>query len=248
MHDSYTLLELSKSVIARLSLLHTVDTTIKTGKNKLIINVNSYDFELSRSYDMVKDVRKTVCECKELEMFPVVLEPLDIDSYTERDVEEVSAAIDIFFIRNLLGLDPRLAICNKYYYLSKLFADLGYKIDLENYLAGLITPTEQGNLPSSDESSTIIIPISATEKASGQNKLLLAFLKDFEVEIFVLDYPINGCINSAEYDEESVKSYLFMHDYDFVESVKQFLHKYDNFKMLNAKIGYLKEEPKANNN
>ena len=135
MHDSYTLLELSKSVIARLSLLHTVDTTIKTGKNKLIINVNSYDFELSRSYDMVKDVRKTVCECKELEMFPVVLEPLDIDSYTERDVEEVSVAIDIFFIRNLLGLDPRLAICNKYYYLSKLFADLGYKIDLENYLA-----------------------------------------------------------------------------------------------------------------
>ena len=44
MHDSYTLLELSKSVIARLSLLHTVDNTIKTGKNKLIINVNGYDF------------------------------------------------------------------------------------------------------------------------------------------------------------------------------------------------------------
>lgn len=248
MHDSYTLLELSKSVIARLSLLHTVDNTIKTGKNKLIINVNGYDFELARSHDAVKDVRKTVCECKELEMFPVVLEPLDIDSYTERDVEKVSAAIDIFFISRYLGLDPRLAICNKYYYLRKLFLELGYDIDLENYLAGLITQTEQENSPSSYESSTITIPISATEKVSGQNKLLLAFLKDFEVEVFVLDYPINGCINSAEYDEESVKSYLFMHDYDFIESLKQFLHKYHSFKALDAKIGYLEEEPKANNN
>lgn len=248
MHDSYTLLELSKSIIARLSLLHTVDNTIKTGKNKLIINVNGYNFELSRSYDVVKDVRKTVCECKELEMFPVVLEPLDTDSYTERDAEEVAVAIDIFFIDRYLGLDPRLAICNKYYYLSKLFLELGYDIDLENYLAGLIAQTDQERTHSNNESSTITIPISATEKSSGQSKLLLAFLKDFEIEVFVLDYPINGLVNSLDYDEESIKSYLFMHDYDFIESIKQFLHKYDNYKIMNAKIGYLEEESKANNN
>ena len=217
----------------RLALVHDIDPKIRTSKNKLLFGVNGYDFELCRSIDKVKGIRKAVCECPSLDFFPVVFNPVDEDTYTEADVELLTNSIDTYFIETVLGLSPKSAICNRVYYLESALKPLGID-DFPAFLAGeVILQAEQRP---EEEDSRIILAIRAEEKDAPAAKLLLLFLDDFSLEIQVLDFPGNSLVNADDYEEDDIKSFYFPFSYDFEASIELFFSQFASICLLNYKL------------
>ena len=217
----------------RLALIHGIDPKIRTSKNKLLFGVNGYYFELCRSIDKVKGVRKTVCECPSLDFFPVVFTPMEEDTYTEADVELLTNSIDAYFIETALGLSAKSAICNRVFILENALKPLGI-IDFSSFLAG--EAVLQAKQRPDEEGSRIILAVRAEEKDASGAKLLLLFLDDFSLEIQVLDFPGNSLVNADDYDEDDIKSFYYPYSYDFEASVELFFSQFTSLCLLNHKI------------
>ena len=217
----------------RLALIHGIDPKIRTSKNKLLFGVNGYYFELCRSIDKVKDIRKAVCECPSLDFFPVVFNPVDEDTYTEADVELLTSSIDAYFIETALGLSPKSAICNRIYFHESALKPLGIE-DFPSFLAG--EAVLQAEQRPEEEGSRIILAVRAEEKDESGAKLLLLFLEDFSLEIQVLDFPGNSLVNADDYDEDDIKSFFYPYTYDFDASVELFFSQFTSLCLLNYKF------------
>lgn len=217
----------------RLALVHNLDPKIRSSKNKLIFGVNGYDFELCRSIDKIKGVRKAVCECPSLDFFPVVFTPVNEDTYTEADVELLTSSIDAYFIETALGLSSKSAICNRVFFLENALKPLGI-IDFPAFLAG--EAVLQAKERPDEEGSRIILAVRAEEKDESGAKLLLLFLEDFSLEIQVLDFPGNSLVNVDDYDEDVIKSFYFPYTYDFDASVELFFSQFTSLCLLNYKF------------
>ena len=233
MNETLNGAQLIEETQKRLALVHSVDPKIRASKNKLIFGVNGYDFELCRSIDKVKGVRKAVCECLSLDFFPVVFTPVDEDTYTEADVELLTSSIDAYFIETALDLSPKSAICNRIYFLESALKPLGID-DFPTFLAGeaVLQAKERPN----EEGSRIILAVRAEERETPAAKLLLLFLEDFSLEIQVLDFPGNSLVNVDDYDEDDIKSFYFPFSYDFEASVKLFFSQFASICLLNYKL------------
>lgn len=217
----------------RLALVHGINPKIRTSKNKLIFSVNGHDFELCRSVDKIKGVRKAVCECPGLDFFPVVFTPMDEDTYTEADVELLTSSIDAYFIETVLGLSPKFAICNRVYCLENALTPLCID-DFPSFLAG--EAVLQAEQRPDEEGSRIILAVKAEEKDAPAAKLLLLFLDDYSLEIQVLDFPGNSLVDVDEYEEDDIKSFYFTYSYDFEASVDLFFSQFASLCLLNHKI------------
>ena len=217
----------------RLALIHGIDPKIRTSKNKLLFGVNGYYFELCRSIDKVKDIRKAVCECPSLDFFPVVFNPVDEDTYTEADVELLTSSIDTYFIETVLGLSPKSAICDRVYFLESALKPLGIE-DFPSFLAG--EAVLQAEQRPEEEGSRIILAVKAEEKDAPAAKLLLLFLDDFSLEIQVLDFPGNSLVNADDYEEDDIKSFYFPFSYDFEASIELFFSQFASICLLNYKL------------
>lgn len=217
----------------RLALVHDIDPKIRTSKNKLLFGVNGYDFELCRSIDKVKGVRKAVCECPSLDFFPVVFNPVDEDTYTEADVELLTNSIDTYFIETVLGLSPKSVICNRAFCLDRALKPLGIE-DFPSFLAG--EAVLQAEQRPGEEGSRIILAVKAEEKDAPAAKLLLLFLDDFSLEIQVLDFPGNSLVNADDYEEDDIKSFYFPFSYDFEASIELFFSQFASICLLNYKL------------
>ena len=217
----------------RLALVHDMDPKIRTSKNKLLFGVNGYYFELCRSIDKKKGVRKAVCECPSLDFFPVVFNPVDEDTYTEADVDLLTNSIDTYFIETVLGLSPKSAICNRAFYLDRALKPLGIE-DFPSFLAG--ETVLQAEQRPGEEGSRIILAVKAEEKDAPAAKLLLLFLDDFSLEIQVLDFPGNSLVNADDYEEDEIKSFYFPFSYDFEASIELFFSQFASICLLNYKL------------
>ena len=217
----------------RLALVHYIDHKIRTSKNKLLFGINGYDFELCRSIDKVKGVRKAVCECPSLDFFPVVLNPVDEDTYTEADVELLTNSIDTYFIETVLGLSPKSAICNRAFCLDRALKPLGIK-DFPAFLAG--EAVLQAEQRPDEKGSRIILAVKAEEKDAPAAKLLLLFIDDYSLEIQVLDFPGNSLVNADDYEEDDIKSFYFPYTYDFETSIELFFSQFASICLLNYKL------------
>lgn len=217
----------------RLALVHDIDPKIRTSKNKLLFGVNGYDFELCRSIDKIKGVRKAVCECPDLDFFPVVFTPMEEDTYTEADVELLTSSIDTYFIETVLGLSPKSAICNRAFCLNRALKPFGIE-DFQSFLAG--EAVLQAEQRPEEEGSRIILAIRAEEKNAPAVKLLLLFLDDFSLEIQVLDFPGNSLVNADDYEEDDIKSFYFPFSYDFEASIELFFSQFASICLLNYKL------------
>ena len=233
MNETLNGAQLIEETQKRLALVHDIDTKIRTSKNKLLFCVNGYDFELCRSTDKIKGVRKAVCECPGLDFFPVVFTPMEEDTYTEADVELLTSSIDTYFIETVLGLSPKSAICNRAFCLNRALKPLGIE-DFQVFLAG--EAVLQAEQRPEEEGSRIILAVKAEERETPAAKLLLLFLDDYSLEIQVLDFPGNSLVDADDYDEDDIKSFYYPYSYDFEASVELYFRQFTSFCLLNYKL------------
>lgn len=236
----YSRYDLIREALNRLSLLHTSDYRIISGKNKLTFELNGEYFEVFKSIDKTMNKCKTIVEGCDNNMIPIILYQSENDLFMDKDVEEMVCGLDNFFISERIKQHSSFAICNRYYYLSDFLAKYGY--DLET-LFGEIQSKESLN----EENSSIVLMFKAYDICPDFTYIVFFVLEDYQLSILVFDYDKD---NSIVYlDDIEIKNSLIIEytDKDKEEisaPADQFLARFSKLVPYKGKYTYLKKEKK----
>ena len=234
----YSRYDLIREALDRLSLLHSSDYRIVSGKNKLTFELNGEYFEVFKSIDKTMNKCKTIVEGCDNNMIPIILYQSENDLFTDKDVEEMVCGLDNFFISERIRHNPSFAICNRYYYLSDFLAKYSY--DLET----LFGEAQSDNFISKEDNS-IILMFKAYDNCSDFTYIIFFVIEDYQLNILVFDYNIE---NSIVYlDDIEIKSSLLI-EYankdkeEISAAADQFLARFNKLVPYKGKYTYLKKE------
>lgn len=233
----YSRYDLIREALDRLSLLHSSDFRIISGKNKLTFELNGEYFEVLKSIDKTMNKCKTIVEGCDNNMIPIILYQSDSDLFTDKDVEEMVCGLDYYFIHERIKEKSSLAVCNKYNYLSNLLSKYGYDLEM---LIGEATQSTSSN----PEDNTIILTFKAVSVSRDYSIIVFFVLEDYQVRILkfaydeleYLDLDDNNFINELiiEYEDNDPE--------EITSAVSHFLTGYQNLIPYKGIFTYLEKE------
>lgn len=234
----YSRYDLIREALDRLSLLHSSDYRIISGKNKLTFELNGEYFEVLKSIDKTMNKCKTIIEGCDNNMIPIILYQSDSDLFTDRDVEEMVCGLDHFFIHERIKEKSSLAMCNRYYYLSDFLGKYGY--DLETLFG-----EAQESLSQDEEDSSIVLMFKAYDVCPDFTYIVFFVIEDYQLSILIFDYNREDSI--VYLDDIEIESSLFIEyaDKDKEEiyaAADRFLARFNKLVPYKGKYTYLKKE------
>lgn len=218
----YSRRELVRSALDRLSLIHSSDYMIVSGKNRLRFELDGEYFWISKTEDKTMNKSKTIIEGQSNNMIPIILYQSEDDMYTDRDVEETVCGLDRYFICERARKSPSLAICNKFYYLSDLLKTYGY--DLEAFVG-----EAEISDPRTPEDSYVILIFRTEDASSGEPLLVFFIIEDYSMKIA-----------KFRYDEE--KASLDTGDENLVDELVIEYEGMEKEEITAAALDFLKDE------
>ena len=233
----YSRYDLIREALDRLSLLHSSDFRIISGKNKLTFELNGEYFEVLKSIDKTMNKCKTIVEGCDNNMIPIILYQSDSDLFTDRDVEEMVCGLDTYFIHERIKEKPSLAVCNRFNYISDLLSKHGY--DLETLIGEAAQSTSSG-----PEDNSIILTFKAVNVSMDYSIIFFFILEDYKIRILkftydeseLLDLDDNNLINELviEYEDNDPE--------EITSAVSHFLTGYKGLIPYKGTFTYLKKE------
>lgn len=245
--DFYSNRELALAAQERLALMHNVEHSYTVGKNKIVFKLNGSDVFIYRDYEKTTGFTKSIVECDNC--FPLPLFQNKKEQFTELDLEKLVVTLDRYFINEVLGLSPKLAICNSYHYLKKglvpFFPDLADAEDFVlQYMAAEADSAESMNSALPDKNSIIFLFLADT--ADGQ-KLIVADADDFELRIDMFRYD-DGYPYNPDYDGNVIEEYVlsYAETPDLALAVATVLEGCSNIRLCSAKLSpYIEPEQES---
>ena len=233
----YSRYDLIREALDRLSLLHSSDFRIISGKNKLTFELNGEYFEVLKSIDKTMNKCKTIVEGCDNNMIPIILYQSDSDLFTDRDVEEMVCGLDHYFIHERIKEKPSLAVCNKYNYLSDLLSKHGY--DLETLMGEAAQSTS-----SNSEDNTIFLTFKAVSVSRDYSIIVFFVLEDYQVRIlkFTYDESESLDLDDNNFINELIIEYEDNDPEEITSAVSHFLTGYESLIPYKGIFTYLEEE------
>lgn len=228
----------------RLALMHNVEHNYVVGKNKIIFKLNGSDVYVLKHREKTTGAVKTTVECDYC--FPTVLYQDSKDMFSEEDLEKTVVALDRYFINEVLGLSPKLAICNPYYYLKEGLKPFFRSSDeyeedfILHYLASEADCAESMNSALPDKNSIILLFLADSPEGK---KLIMVDIGDFGLTILIFDTDGQELSIPDEDDEIIEVALPYAETPDLALAIEGILTGYDNIRMCSAKITpYLEPE------
>ena len=233
----YSRYDLIREALDRLSLLHSSDFRIISGKNKLTFELNGEYFEVLKSIDKTMNKCKTIVEGCDNNMIPIILYQSDSDLFTDRDVEEMVCGLDHYFIHERIKEKPSLAVCNKYSYLSDLLSKHGY--DLETLMGEAAQSTS-----SNSEDNTIFLTFKAVSVSRDYSIIVFFVLEDYQVRILKFSYDESEYLDLDDnnFINELIIEYEDNDPEEITSAVSHFLTGYESLIPYKGIFTYLEEE------
>ena len=233
----YSRYDLIREALDRLSLLHSSDFRIISGKNKLTFELNGEYFEVLKSIDKTMKKCKTIVEGCDNNMIPIILYQSDSDLFTDRDVEEMVCGLDHYFIHERIKEKPSLAVCNKYSYLSDLLSKHGY--DLETLMGEAAQSTS-----SNSEDNTIFLTFKAVSVSRDYSIIVFFVLEDYQVRILKFSYDESEYLDLDDnnFINELIIEYEDNDPEEITSAVSHFLTGYESLIPYKGIFTYLEEE------
>ena len=243
----YSNRELALSAQERLALMHSVEHSFTVGKNKIVFKLNGSEVFIYRDHEKTTDTTKSIVECDNY--FPLPLYQNKKEQFTELDLEKLVATLDRYFINEVLGLSPKLAICNPYHYVRKglvpFFPDIADAEEfILQYMAAEAGSAESMNSALPDKNSIIFLFMADT--SDGQ-KLIIADVDDYELRIDIFSYDGSQPCD-PDHDGFVVEEYAlsYAETPDLALAVSTILEGYSNIRLCNAKLtSYIEPEQEA---
>lgn len=221
----------------RLSLLHSVENSFTIGKNKVIFKLNGSDVFIYKHKEKTTDAVKTTVECDYC--FPLVLYQNEKEMFTEHDLEQMVVRLDRYFINEVIGKSPKLALCNPYHYVKTGLLPFFEELDdaeefILYYMAHEADCEESMNSALPDKNSILFLFLA--DAAAGQ-KLVVVDVDDFELRISLYDYD-DGIILDPDQDDDTIAEFVFPYSEtpDLALAVSTVLEGLSNIRMQNAEL------------